>query len=116
MSAFNKDLTIEKGRSFKRIFTFYPDKEATTPMDLTGKTFMSQVREDEGRDSQLVFDFDCGIEGNPTEGKVYISAERTKTGAVNVTEGDYDIVETTEAKTWVKGSIEFIPTVTVIPD
>lgn len=109
-----EDLTIEKGRNFKFIFTFFEDKSKLKPLNLTGLSFKSECRSGDSWQDSLLFPFVCAIE-DAVSGKMSISVSYIDTKALSQVKGFYDITELTTVKTFAKGEITFTPSATEIP-
>ena len=78
------DMTIYKGNDFEKLFSFKNADE--TPMDLTGFTVKSQVRDFPGRSETLLMEFTIEIP-DPPNGQVILKATDTQTGAVEASKG-----------------------------
>ena len=103
------DLTIKGGEDFS--FTFYLEEEDKTLQDLTGKTFLAQLRPF-AEDSKAI-DFACTH--NNQGGTVTITLSHQKTTAIRFESGVYDIIQvnqdgTRECK--LSGKVTIKPAVT----
>lgn len=121
MTAVTLNLEIERGRAFRKAFRLQvedPDTKVVSPVDFTGKTFLSQARTALGRTSPLITDLTVAPEDNdPTTGWLEITLTIAETDSIDEahTKGVFDIVMMPDGVNIAKGSIRVVKSSTVIP-
>ena len=94
MSAARKDLVIEKGATFRRLFTWKTDL-IFSPVDLTGCTVKMQIRKDYN-DTAVILELSTEgttpyITLNPRYGEIYINVPSDITRTLPIDRGHYDL-------------------------
>lgn len=115
MSLQEHNITILKGNDVRLEISF---KQADgTPLDLTGYTVKSQIRDKASQDGNLIAEFtDAFFDSDPTTGTIVLTLSDTETAAIVQQSGYYDVLlvdAADDARTYLKGAVKFLPTVTV---
>lgn len=112
------DLTIDKGSTFERVFTWNvrdPATGALTPVDLTGYSVRAMVREDYDSPEPFInLTIGNGLAVVPDEGKIILTIPATQSAALVEDTGrwDLEVAQGTFVKRLLEGRVKLRPEVT----
>jgi hypothetical protein len=86
--ALQQNLYIDQGTKFSTLITLYQN-DGTSPLNLTGATFASQMRR--SHLSTTAYTFTCSIYGNAADGGLLLELTDVTTGTIKAGRYLYDV-------------------------